>query len=109
MPRSMPDRPKFAKDYPKELDELIAAFEAGNYALVRAEAGKIAAGDGSAALKRAARDLASRTGPDRVQLVLIGIAFALLAGLSAYWLTHQEAPKTPAKNAVPATQVEMPR
>lgn len=109
MRRAMPDRPKFAKDYPKELDELVAAFEAGNHALVRSEAGKIAAGDGSAALKRAARDLSSRTEPDRLQLALVAIAFALLVGLSAYWLTHQEPPKSPGKNGVPTAQVETPR
>lgn len=113
MRRAMPERPNFAKDYPKELDELVAAFEAGNYALVRAEAGKIAAGNGTkkgdAALRRAARDLVSRTEPDRLQLILLGIALALLVGLAGYWLKHQEPPKTPAKGAVATAQVELPK
>jgi hypothetical protein len=111
MPSERPDplRPRFARDYPKELDDLVAAFEAGNYALVRSEAGKIAQGDGSAKVKAAARDLVARTQPDRLQLLLIGLAFALLVGLAAYWTKSQEAPKTPAKGAVPTIRVETPR
>ncbi len=106
---SDPPRPRFARDYPKQLDELVAAFEAGNYALVRREAGRIAGGDGDAKLKAAARDLVSRTEPDRMQLVLLGVALALLVGLAGYWIAHQEPPKTPAKNAVPTSRVETPK
>ncbi|CAN5759423.1 hypothetical protein BH09MYX1_BH09MYX1_34570 [soil metagenome] len=109
MHRAMPDRPTFAKDYPKELDDLVAAFEAGNYALVRVEAGKIASGDGSKALKRGAAELVARTEPDRMQLVLLAVALALLIVLSVYWMKHQEPPKTPAKGAVATGQVEVVR
>ena len=105
----MPDRPSFAKDYPKELDDLVAAFKAGNYARVRREAAKIADSEGTEAQKRAARDLAARTSPDKTQLLLLAIALLLLVGLSAYWLTHQKAPKTPDKNAVATSAVETPR
>lgn len=104
----MPARPDFAKDYPKALDDLVAAFEAGNYALVRREAQKLST-DEDQSIREAARDLLSRTGPDRLQLGLLGITLTLLVGLSVYWITHQEPPKTPVKGSIATTAVETPR
>ena len=52
---------------------LVDAFEAGNYRAVREGTARIAAGDKPDDVKRAARDLRSRTEPSRMQLVLLAI------------------------------------
>jgi len=88
-------RPAFAKDYPPELDDLVSAFERGNYASVREGADKLSRESGDAKVKAAAADLRSRTEADPMQKVLLGIIALLLVGLGIYWWSHQEAPGTP--------------
>jgi len=80
-------RPGFAKDYPEDADllALVDAFEAGNYRAVRAGVARIEAGaEKSAGVKKAARNLRSRTEPSRTQLLLLAITAALVVVLSGY-------------------------
>ncbi len=90
------ERPVFAQAYPvhSALDELVAAFERGDYARVRAEAPRLAEGDADPAVKRAARDLVRRTQPDAVSTSLLAIAALLLAFLTYWFFTHKHGPGT---------------
>jgi hypothetical protein len=86
--------PSFARDFPRhpELDALVAAFEAGNYARVRVEAPALAArADEPAAVREAARELRRRLDPDPLAAVMIGLAVALLAFFAIYYWTHGHA------------------
>ena len=105
-------RPAFAKDYPPELDELVSAFERGNYASVREGADKLARESGDAKVKAAAVELRSRTEADPMQRVLLAIVAVLLVGLSVYWWSHQEPAGTPHDGAPaprPPASVEIVR
>jgi hypothetical protein len=77
-------RPPFARSYPPhaELDRLLAAFEAGDYASVRDGAPKLAASTKDEELRRAALDLRRRVDPDLVSgaLLLVGLALAVFLG-----------------------------
>ena len=82
--------PAFALAFPAdaELDRLVDAFEAGNYALVRDAAPKLARQTASDDVRRAARELRRRVDPDPLMVYLVGVA-ALLLGVLAYWYwTH---------------------
>jgi len=97
-------RPPFARDYPAddELDALVALFEAGNYRGVRRGAARIDASAKDEGVKRAARDLRSRTGPSRFQLYLLAVAALLVTLLSAYEIVeHDKDHPRPSKNALP--------
>jgi hypothetical protein len=85
-----PGRPAFARDFPRdpELDALVAAFEAGNFARVRSDAARLVASAKDDAVKRAAEALVARTKPDPVAALLVGITAVLLVALSAWWITH---------------------
>jgi hypothetical protein len=83
-----PIRPSFARDWPAhaELDELLAAFEAGNYAKVRKlgpglaeRAGK----GGEPEVQTKALELLARIEPDPMGKVLFGIAALLLLAVVA--------------------------
>jgi hypothetical protein len=89
-PPAPPDkRPNFARDFPRdaELDELVAAFAAGNYALVRRRAPELARRATDPQVAAAAADLVRRLSPDPLALYLIGVTAVLLVVLSIWaWL-----------------------
>ncbi len=83
-------RPAFAAEFPRapELDDLVRAFEEGDYARVRREGTKLAAVGPDEAVRKAARELVARTGADKLAVLLFGITGALLLVLTVYWLLH---------------------
>jgi hypothetical protein len=85
------DRPLFARAYPRtpEIDALLAAFEAGNYARVREEAPKVAESATDPKVAAAARDLRRRIDPDPLQLYLLALTAGLLLFLTAWFFWHQ--------------------
>jgi hypothetical protein len=84
------ERPKFLLDYPADpgLDRLIAAFESGNYALVRREAEGVANAATDPAVRDAARELRRRIEPDPLAKYLLAIAVLLLVYL-VVWAYRQ--------------------
>jgi hypothetical protein len=83
------ERPRFLLGFPQhpELMRLVAAFEAGNYALVRAEAEGLAERTDNRAVKDAALELRRRIEPDPLAKYLLALTAALLLSL-AYWAYH---------------------
>jgi hypothetical protein len=83
------ERPRFLLGFPPhpELMRLAAAFEAGNYALVRAEAEALAERAESRAVRDAALELRRRIEPDPLAKYLLALTAALLLSL-AYWAYH---------------------
>jgi hypothetical protein len=83
------ERPRFLLGFPDdpELKRLAAAFEAGNYALVRAEAEALAERTESRAVRDAALELRRRIAPDPLAKYLLALTAALLLSLS-YWAYH---------------------
>ncbi len=77
------ERPVFLLDFPEDpaLEELISAFESGNYAFIRREAEKVAAAAADPAVRDAALDLRRRIDPDPVAKYLLVIAALLLVFL----------------------------
>jgi hypothetical protein len=83
--------PAFAKDFPRHpaLDELVAAFERGDYAAVRRGAPKLTDAEGvDEDIKQAARLLRARIEPDPLSRKLFVIALGVLVLLSAWWVGH---------------------
>jgi hypothetical protein len=89
--------PSFARSYPRhpQLDALVDAFEAGNYARVREEAARLADSSEPDEVRRAARDLRRRVDPDPVMIYLLLAAVALLGVLAIYYWTHQDGSPSP--------------
>lgn len=83
-------RPAFARDFPEdeELTRLVLAFTRGDYAAVREGAPRLAERSEDEAVKAAARTLRERIEPDPSAKLLFVFAFALLAFLSGWWVTH---------------------
>jgi hypothetical protein len=83
--------PAFARAFPEDpdLSRLLAAFEAGNYRIVRELAPKLAARTENSAVRKAALDLKRRTEPDPVQLYLLGLTLVLLVFLTAWFYLHK--------------------
>ena len=83
------ERPRFLLGFPQhpDLARLAAAFEAGNYALVRAEAGALAERAESPAVRDAALELRRRIDPDPLAKYLLALTAALLLSL-AYFAYH---------------------
>ncbi len=99
-------RPTFAAGFPEDpaLDALVAAFVAGDYARVRAEAPKLAASSEDPAVQKAARTLRDRIEPDRLALGLLALTGALLVALSAWWIINGHAPaSTNAPTSAPSS------
>ena len=84
------ERPAFLLGFPEdaELEQLIGAFEAGNFALVRREAPKLAARTTDDAVRRAALELRSRTDPDPLLLLLLLLCVALFVFLVIWVYTR---------------------
>lgn len=83
------ERPRFLLGFPKhpELARLATAFEAGNYALVRAEAETLAERTENPAVRDAALELRRRIAPDPLVKYLLALTAALLLFL-AYFAYH---------------------
>jgi hypothetical protein len=71
-----------------ELELLIAAFESGNFAQVRAEAPKLAASTPSEAVRRAALELRRRTEPDPLLVGMLGLCILLFVFLATWIYTR---------------------
>jgi hypothetical protein len=80
------ERPRFLLDFPEdpELERLIFAFEAGNFALIRKDAEKLAASTGNPAVRDAALELRRRIDPDPLAKYLLAISLALLFVLAVW-------------------------
>ncbi|WP_437675292.1 hypothetical protein [Sorangium sp. So ce131] len=74
-----------------ELERLLQAFERGDYALVRADAGRLAKEAEQAELRRAARELLRRIEPDPLAVKLLLAAMALLVFLALWYWSHGHA------------------
>jgi hypothetical protein len=83
------ERPLFLLDYPEDpdLEQLIAAFEAGDYAYVRENASGLAERSTDPDVKRAADELYERTTPDPLAKYLLVLAIVLLVILVAFAYT----------------------
>jgi len=83
------ERPRFLLGFPKhpDLARLAAAFEAGNYALVRTEAEALAERTENPAVRDAALELRRRIAPDPLAKYLLALTAALLLSL-AYFAYH---------------------
>jgi hypothetical protein len=84
------ERPKFLLDYPEDpaLERLIAAFETGNYALIRRDAEAVAKAAEDPAVSDAARELRRRIDPDPLAKYLLGVAMMLLVYLVIWAYRH---------------------
>lgn len=85
------ERPLFVLGFPKdpELDRLVQAFEAGNYAFVREHAARLAERAGSEAVRQAARELMRRIEPDPLIKLLLALSIALFVALAVWaYRTH---------------------
>ncbi|WP_437763170.1 hypothetical protein WMF27_42450 [Sorangium sp. So ce281] len=83
------DAPAHPRD--PEIERLEQAFERGDYALVRAEAGRLAKEAERDEIRRAARALLRRIDPDPLAVVLLVAAMALLAFLALWYWSHGHA------------------
>jgi hypothetical protein len=86
-------RPAFARAFPRDpqLDALVEAFEAGDFAQVREEVPRLLAACSDERVKRAAELLLARTKPDPVAAILVGMTAVLLVILSAWWIVQRGA------------------
>jgi hypothetical protein len=85
------ERPLYVLGFPEdaELDRLVHAFEAGNYAYVREHAPKLAENTSSARVRDAARELARRIEPDPLIKVLLALSVVLFVVLVVWaYKTH---------------------
>jgi hypothetical protein len=80
------ERPAFLLRFPEdpELEPVIAAFEAGNYAHVRAAAQKLSEQGQTPEVRRAADELLRRIDPDPLMKLFLAVAIALLLVVVAY-------------------------
>jgi hypothetical protein len=80
------DRPRFLLSFPEhpELEKLVAAYEAGNYALIRDEAPRLADRADNPAVRDAALELRRRIDPDPLIKYLLLAGVLLLVFLTAY-------------------------
>jgi hypothetical protein len=103
----MSPRPSFASDFPAsaELDALVDAFEAGNYALVRAEAPKLAKATEDEAIRAAANTLVDRTNPDPLAVRMLLLTAALLLILATWWIAHGKPPPGATQTSPPIEHV----
>ena len=89
-----PPIPSFARDFPRDdaLDALVRAFARGDYALVRAEAPKLAQAAQDERVALAARILRQRVEADPIGKGILGLSLLVLVVLSAWWIAHDEPP-----------------
>lgn len=79
-------RAVFVLDFPDdpELDVLVRAFEAGNFAFVREHAPRLAESSSNADVKAAARELSRRIEPDPLVKFLLAVAAVLFLVVVSY-------------------------
>jgi hypothetical protein len=85
------ERPLFVLTFPShpELDQLVRAFELGNYAYVRKHAPELAQRAQEPSVRDAALELARRIEPDPLIKTLLGLSVALLVALTIWaYQTH---------------------
>lgn len=84
------ERPAFLLDFPEDpdLERLIAAFEAGNYALIRREAEPLAARTQDPEVRDAALELRRRIDPDPLAKGLLALSALLLLFLTVWAYRH---------------------
>lgn len=84
------ERPAFLLAFPEdpELEELIEAFEAGNFARVRADAAELARCSADPEVRRAALELRRRIDPDPLLVVLLVFSLSLFVFLVAWVYTR---------------------
>jgi hypothetical protein len=84
------ERPRFLLAFPEhpDLARLAAAFEAGNYALVREEAEPLAERTENPAVRDAALELRRRIEPDPLVKYLLALTAALLLFLTYFAYNH---------------------
>jgi len=84
------ERPRFLLDFPDDpaLDRLITAFEAGNFALIRREAEKLAASTLDPDVRVAALELRRRIDPDPLAKYLLAISLVLFVVLTVWAYAH---------------------
>ena len=85
------ERPAFILSFPEdpELERLIAAFEAGNHALVRSDAPGLSERSERADVRDAALELRRRIDPDPLVRYLLLVSVGLLLVLTAWaYLGH---------------------
>jgi len=80
------ERPAFLLEYPHdpELEQLIEAFENGNFAMVRRNARELARRTHDEAVRRAALELRRRIDPDPLVLVMLALSIALFAFITLW-------------------------
>ncbi|MEO6600111.1 MAG: hypothetical protein ABIQ16_09585 [Polyangiaceae bacterium] len=83
------ERPRFLLDFPNdpELQRLVRAFEAGNYAVVREDAPKLAERTDDLIVRAAARELRRRIDPDPLMKYMLWVALGLF--VFVVWYTYQ--------------------
>jgi hypothetical protein len=88
------ERPAFLLSFPNDpdLERLIFAFEAGNYALVRSEAPALAQRTADPEVRNAARELYRRIQPDPLIKYLLAVSVALLVFLVIYFYGSHDHP-----------------
>ncbi|MEI9937119.1 MAG: hypothetical protein WDO69_07825 [Pseudomonadota bacterium] len=86
------ERPRFLLEFPNDpaLQELVRAFEAGNYREVREGAPKLAASTEDPIIRAAARELGRRIEPDPLMKYLLFVALALF--VFVVWVTYEGQP-----------------
>ena len=98
-----PATPSFAREYPEtpEIAALVVAFARGDYALVRANAPRLAASTADPRVKQAALELFERTRPDPLAVALLALTAALVMALGGWWMAYGKAPPQPPAVVVP--------
>jgi hypothetical protein len=83
--------PAFALNFPRdaELDALVDAFERGDYGHVRVEGPRLAERTKSASIRRASLELARRTRPDPLAVLMLVAACVLLVFFALWYFTHR--------------------
>jgi hypothetical protein len=84
------ERPAFLLEYPADpaLEALMLAFEAGDFATVRAQAPELARRTHSEEVRRAAEELCQRTHPDRLLVWLLALSISLFVFLVSWVYTR---------------------
>jgi len=86
------ERPRFLLEFPNDpaLQQLVRAFEAGNYRAVRAGAAALAESTEDPIVRAAARELGRRIEPDPLMKYLLFVALGLFVFI--VWHTYQGQP-----------------
>ena len=86
------ERPRFLLEFPDDpaLQQLVSAFEAGNYRAVRAGAAALAESTEDPIVRAAARELGRRIEPDPLMKYLLFVALGLFVFI--VWHTYQGQP-----------------